>query len=39
MAEPLKAYNDHLTQVTAGLFTNLGMEGMLTLKTTHDKAA
>ncbi len=33
MAEPVKAYNDHLAQVTTGLFTNLGMEDMLTLKT------
>lgn len=33
MAEPLKSYNDHLAQVTAGLFANLGMEDMLTLKT------
>ena len=39
MAEPLKAYNDHLAQVTTSLFTNLGMEDMLTLKTAHDKAA
>ena len=33
MAEPLKGYNDHLAQVTLGLFTNLGMEDMLKLKT------
>ncbi len=39
MAEPLKAYNDHLAQVTTGLFTNLGMEDMLTLKTGGRKAA
>ncbi|MEM9428312.1 MAG: SDR family oxidoreductase [Pseudomonadota bacterium] len=32
MAEPLKAYNDHLAQVTSGLFTNLGMADMLKLK-------
>ncbi len=39
MAEPLKGYNDHLAQVTTGLFTNLGMEGMLKLKTTEEAAA
>ncbi len=39
MAEPLKAYNDHLAQVTTGLLTNLGMEGMLTLNTTAPAAA
>ncbi|MDJ1017553.1 MAG: SDR family oxidoreductase [Paracoccaceae bacterium] len=39
MAEPLKAYNDHLAQVTTGLFANLGMEGMLQLKTVEDEAA
>ncbi len=39
MAEPLKGYNDHLAQVTAGLFANLGMEEMLTLKTDRKKAA
>ena len=33
MAEPLKAYNEHLAQVTTGLFTNLGMQDMLELKT------
>lgn len=32
MAEPLQSYNDHLAQVTRGLFTNLGMEDMLKLK-------
>ncbi|MEO0342037.1 MAG: SDR family oxidoreductase [Pseudomonadota bacterium] len=32
MAEPLKGYNDHLAEVTTGLFTNLGIEDMLTLK-------
>ncbi len=37
MADPLKAYNDHLAAVTEGLFTNLGMEGMLNLKV--DQAA
>ncbi|MEO1397893.1 MAG: SDR family oxidoreductase [Pseudomonadota bacterium] len=39
MAEPLKAYNDHLSQVTAGLFTNLGMQDMLTLKIIENDAA
>ncbi|MEL7092180.1 MAG: SDR family oxidoreductase [Pseudomonadota bacterium] len=39
MAEPLKAYNDHLAQVTAGLFGNLGIEDMLTLKTATRTAA
>ncbi len=39
MAEPLKAYNDHLAQVTEGLFTNLGMEDMLKLKTAAREAA
>ena len=39
MAEPLKAYNEHLAQVTTGLFSNLGMESMLHLKTQQDKAA
>ena len=39
MAEPLKAYNDHFAQVTAGLFANLGMDDMLRLKTREDAAA
>ena len=39
MAEPLKGYNDHLAQITLGLFTNLGMEDMLKLKTGARKAA
>ena len=39
MAEPLKGYNDHLAQVTEGLFTNLGMEDMLKLKTADKEAA
>ena len=39
MAEPLKGYNDHLAQVTTGLFTNLGMEDMLKLKTAEKEAA
>lgn len=33
MAEPLKAYNDHHAEMTTGLFTNLGMENLLQLKT------
>ncbi|MEO1748781.1 MAG: SDR family NAD(P)-dependent oxidoreductase, partial [Pseudomonadota bacterium] len=37
MAEPLKAYNEHLAAVTEGLFTNLGMGDMLNLQV--DKAA
>ena len=39
MAEPLKGYNDHLAQITTGLFTNLGMEDMLKLKTGAKDAA
>lgn len=39
MAELLKGYNDHLAQVTTGLFTNLGMEDMLKLKTRAKHAA
>ena len=39
MAEPLKAYNDHLGQVTAGLFLNLGMADMLTLMTADNDVA
>jgi len=39
MAEPLKGYNDHLAQVTEGLFTNLGMEDMLKLKIAENAAA
>lgn len=39
MGEPLKAYNDHLAEVTSGLFGNLGIEAMLTLKTTPQEAA
>ncbi|MCE0505927.1 SDR family oxidoreductase [Roseivivax sp. GX 12232] len=31
MAEPLKGYNDHLRQVTEGIYGNLGIEGMLSL--------
>ncbi|MEM6374752.1 MAG: SDR family oxidoreductase [Pseudomonadota bacterium] len=32
MAEPISAYNDHLAQVTEGLFGNLGIEGMLKVR-------
>lgn len=39
MADPLKAYNDHLGQVTAGLFANLGMEDMLKLNVSAKDAA
>ncbi|MEM9394553.1 MAG: SDR family oxidoreductase [Pseudomonadota bacterium] len=39
MAEPLKAYNDHLSEVTTGLFSNLGLEDMLRLKRLDNKAA
>lgn len=39
MAEPLKAYNEHLAQVTAGLFASLGMEAMLELQNPRAKAA
>ncbi|SDE30791.1 SDR family oxidoreductase [Limimaricola pyoseonensis] len=31
MAEPLKAYNDHLGQVTEGIYASLGIAGMLSL--------
>ena len=39
MGEPLKAYNDHLAQVTTGLFTNLGIDGMPRLNTQTCDAA
>ena len=39
MAEPLKGHNDHLAEVTAGLFANLGMEEMLKLKVSKKDAA
>lgn len=39
MAEPLNAYNDHLSQVTTGLFASLGLEDMLRLKRSENKAA
>jgi NAD(P)-dependent dehydrogenase (short-subunit alcohol dehydrogenase family) len=39
MAEPLKGYNDHLAQITTGLFANLGLADMLTLNTAKNEAA
>ncbi|MEM6759482.1 MAG: SDR family oxidoreductase [Pseudomonadota bacterium] len=39
MAEPLQSYNAHLAQVTAGVFTSLGMADMLTLNTADQAAA
>lgn len=33
MAEPVKGYNDHLAQVTAGLYAAVGSDQMLTVKT------
>ena len=39
MAEPLKGYNDHLAQVTLGIFANLGMDDMLTVKIPEAQAA
>lgn len=33
MGEPLKAYNDHLAQITRHLYANLGIEPMLSLRT------
>ncbi|MEM6615972.1 MAG: SDR family oxidoreductase [Pseudomonadota bacterium] len=33
MGDPIKAYNDHLEQITGGVFSSLGIEGMLTLNT------
>ncbi len=39
MGEPLKGYNDHHAQLTAGLYASLGLEGMLNLKTADTKAA
>lgn len=33
MGEPLKEYNDHLARVTEGLFGNLGIEGLLQVRT------
>ena len=39
MGDPIKGYNDHLAEVTAGLFANLGMDGMLKLNVADSKAA
>ena len=39
MGEPLKAYNDHLAELTTGLFANMGIDGMLQLNTAAPKAA
>ena len=39
MGEPLEAYNDQLADITTGLFTNMGIEGMLKLNTETPKAA
>ncbi|MEO1703873.1 MAG: SDR family oxidoreductase [Pseudomonadota bacterium] len=39
MAEPLKGYNDHLAQVTEGLFTNLGMADLLKVRTRDHETA
>ncbi|MEM7060792.1 MAG: SDR family oxidoreductase [Pseudomonadota bacterium] len=39
MGDAVKPYNDMLNQITEGLFTNLGIEGMLTLNTAGSKAA
>lgn len=39
MGEPLKRYNDHLAQLTQGLFSNLGIGSMLTLNSSDAKAA
>lgn len=39
MGEPLTGYNDHLAQVTEGLFGSLGMEDMLRVKTHTTEAA
>ncbi len=33
MGEPLTAYNEHLAQVTEGLFGNLGIGDLLTVRT------
>ncbi|MEM6481502.1 MAG: SDR family oxidoreductase [Pseudomonadota bacterium] len=33
MAEPIKDYNDHLGQVTQGLYSNLGIDGLLKVQT------
>ena len=39
MGDPIKEYNDHLAQVTSGLYSAFGMDGMLTLNTGAKEAA
>ncbi|MEM7076888.1 MAG: SDR family oxidoreductase [Pseudomonadota bacterium] len=39
MGDPLKAYNDHLEQITQGLFGNLGIDGLLRVRTTETGAS
>lgn len=39
MGEPVKAYNDHLDQITQGLFGNLGIDGLLTVRTRAPESA
>lgn len=39
MAEPIKDYNDHLGQVTQGLYSNLGIDGLLTVQTRNPQEA
>ncbi|MEM6903360.1 MAG: SDR family oxidoreductase [Pseudomonadota bacterium] len=33
MGEPIKDYNDHFAKVTEGLYTNMGIEGLLSVQT------
>ena len=39
MGDAIRAYNEHLAQLTSGLYANLGMEDMLQLRTTARAAA
>jgi NAD(P)-dependent dehydrogenase (short-subunit alcohol dehydrogenase family) len=39
MGDAVRGYNEHLAQLTAGLYTNFGMEGMLSLKPAAPPAA
>ena len=39
MGDPIEGYNEHLDKVTEGIFTALGMDGMLKLNTAAQKAA
>ncbi len=39
MAEPLHAYNQHLDQVTHGIYANLGIEGLLSVQTRTSETA